>query len=146
MNLFVRFHRTVSGRKNLAVYKPVLASQSIDGFKVTDTDVTTCVATDANSKNAQEWLKVDLLRKRRVGLVRIRATNSDKTFIEGAKVYVDGGLCGTVGSLGTGTIVDVTCSATLEGSVVVVIITTSDSVTKISACEIEVYEGKPIHN
>ena len=63
--------------------------------------------------------------------------NVSQTF----KVLVDGSLCGTVGSMDSATFVDVECSSTILGSVVVIYITTSDSVTKISACEIEVYEG-----
>ena len=95
---------------------------------------------DASKKAATEWIKIDLLRKSSVGLVRITSTAANKAFIEGAKVYVDGALCGTVGALAP-TSVNVECTSTLVGSVVVVAITTSDSVTKIYACEIEVYEG-----
>lgn len=117
-------------------------SQDVDEQKLTDGDTTTCTATNAANKNTQEWIKVDLMREYNVGLVRIFATNSDKTFIEGAKVLVDGALCGTVGSMGSASFVDVSCATAITGSVVVVYITTSDTVTKISACEIEVYESK----
>ena len=130
-----------TGRKNLAIFRPVLMSQDVDEQKLTDGDTATCTETNPANKAAKEWIKVDLFKEYNIALVRIYNTNSLKTFIEGAKVLVDGSLCGTVGSMGTASFVDVHCSSTILGSVVVVYLTTSESVTKISACEIEVYEG-----
>ena len=116
-------------------------SQDVDEGKITDGDTTTCTATNPDNKADKEWIKVDLFKEYNIGLVRIYNTNSLKTFIEGAKVLVDGSLCGTVGSMGTASFIDVQCSSTILGSVVVVYITTTDTITKISACEIEIYEG-----
>ena len=66
---------------------------------------------------------------------------SNITHCVGAKILVDGEECGTVGTFGSASYVDVQCSSTLQGSHIVLYLTTSDSVTKLSLCEIEVYEG-----
>ena len=54
---------------------------------------------------------------------------------------MDGENCGTVGKFGTAMYYDVKCTKSLWGSHVVVYLTTSDTVTQLIICEIEVYEG-----
>ena len=69
-----------------------------------------------------------------------------KTFLcLDAVVLVDGEECGTVGTFGDSSYYDVKCSTGLWGSYVVVYLATSDAVTQLAACEIEIYECKSFH-
>ena len=59
-----------------------------------------------------------------------------------AVVLVDGETCGTVGKFGSAAYYDVKCTTSLWGSHVLVYLATSDTVTQLTICEIEIYEGK----